>query len=550
MLPIIILVAGLSNLVMGIVVAAGSKETKGKISFVVFSFITFVWGAFVFLIYESDFPITVKLAYSFGALTMAALLEWAYHYTTANYRKWRSVLVYIIGTVFAILPFAGSLMIEGIDKNPSGGFDEKDGLLFPLYAAYIMAVYILVVVTLIRSFRSSSGDRRHQTKLIMYGISLFIGSSILFVFVLPAFGYEQLMDFDVPLSMIFVAFTTYAIVKYQWMRIKIVAFELLSIFIIGASLMEIFLAGTSGQRLYKSIMFVVLTVLSVFMVKSVLAEVKRKEELQRMADSLSDANEKLRKLDQARTDFINIASHQLKKVPTPIKGYLSLLLDGTYGEVPEKQRPVLKKIYAGNERQISLVDDLLNVARMESGKFKLDLQRNHLEKICREVYDTLLPNAKDKGLNLSYEESKEALPELILDKGKIFEAIFNFVDNAIKYTPQGEVGLEIELASESHYEQRKGDDEAKGPISGPVARVTVSDTGMGIAKEDIPALFAKFSRRDASHMNSEGTGLGLYVVKLVIEAHGGRTWAESPGKGKGSKFIMEFPTKTQTIEIN
>ncbi|OPY71352.1 MAG: Alkaline phosphatase synthesis sensor protein PhoR [Syntrophorhabdus sp. PtaU1.Bin002] len=126
-------------------------------------------------------------------------------------------------------------------------------------------------------------------------------------------------------------------------------------------------------------------------------------------------------------------------------------------------------------------------------------------------------------------------------KGKIFEAIFNFVGNAIKYTSEGVVVLKIELASESCYEPRNGDDDAKGPISGPVIRVTVSDTGMGISKEDIPYLFAKFSRRDAAHMNSEGTGLGLYVVKLVIEAHGGRTWAESEGEGEGSRFVIEIP---------
>ena len=134
----------------------------------------------------------------------------------------------------------------------------------------------------------------------------------MFGLVLPALGYERFTNFDVSCSLFFVGFTTYAIVQYRWMNIKVVAFELLAIFITGTSLMEIFVADTVGQRIYKSIMFVVLTILSVFMVKSVLSEVRRKEELQLMSDKLAQANDKLRKLDNAKSDFLSIASHQLR----------------------------------------------------------------------------------------------------------------------------------------------------------------------------------------------------------------------------------------------
>ncbi|MFA7319551.1 MAG: HAMP domain-containing sensor histidine kinase [Parcubacteria group bacterium] len=286
------------------------------------------------------------------------------------------------------------------------------------------------------------------------------------------------------------------------------------------------------------------------LVRSVENEVKRKNQLQKLTDSLAETNDKLRvinakleRIDATKTDFIYIASHQLHKVPTPIKGYLSMLLEGSYGKLSKEQRRVLENIKLANDRQINLVDDLLNVSRMEYGKVKLDFKEQQLEDVCQEIYDTVRPVAEEKGLKFTYEKPKAALPKLILDKGKIFEAIFNFVDNAVKYTSKGRINLKIETDINSHCELSEGDDGSRGLLSGPVIRVTVADTGVGIAKESLPFLFAKFSRNDKANLNIEGTGLGLYVVKLMIEAHGGRTWAESDGEGEGSRFIIEIPTK-------
>ncbi len=343
------------------------------------------------------------------------------------------------------------------------------------------------------------------------------------VLVLPALGYERFTNFDVSCSLIFVGFTTYAIVQYRWMNIKVVAFELLSIFIIGASLMEIFVADTIGQRIYKSIMFVVLTLLSVFMVKSVLSEVKRKEELQLMSNRLAQANDKLRKLDNAKSDFLSIASHQLKTPLTAIKGYASLALEGAYGNVESQLRDALSKIYDSGDRSVNLVEDLLNISRIESGRMEFTFAKWKMEDLCQEVIDTLALKAKEHNLGLEYIKPASPLPEVTIDGLKVREVISNLVDNAIKYTPKGGVKLNLE--------------QVKGNI-----RVTVSDTGIGIPQSELPYLFAKFSRgKDTSRLNTGGTGLGLYVGKQMIENNGGRIWAESDGEGNGSRFIVEIP---------
>ena len=271
---------------------------------------------------------------------------------------------------------------------------------------------------------------------------------------------------------------------------------------------------------------------------------KRGEELQKINKELNVSYNKLEELDRAKADFIGLANHQLKHAPTTIKSFMSMLLDGDYGEVPESQIKVLKNVNDANDRQIRLADDLLQIIKMESNKVQLDFQKQSIEDVCQGVYDNLSAVAKERSLKLSYEKPEQALPEVLFDKNKVFEAIFNFVDNAIKYTKEGGITVKAEVSPSSNYKPQNSDDVDKKPIHGSVVRVVVSDTGSGISKEHLGQLFAKFSRKDTSNLNSGGTGLGLFLVKLMIEAHGGRTWAESDGEGKGSRFIMELPIET------
>lgn len=258
---------------------------------------------------------------------------------------------------------------------------------------------------------------------------------------------------------------------------------------------------------------------------------RRKSELLVMADKLAQSNDQLRILDSAKSEFISIASHQLRTPLTAIKGFISLLLEESYGKIPEKQIPVLNKLYIANERLITLVEDLLNISRIESGKMEFKFGKWDLEKICKEVVDIFEMRAKDHNLYLNYIAPRKPLPEVTIDGNKVREVISNVLDNAIKYTLDGKGGVTLKL------EQFGGN-----------ARITVSDTGIGIPETELPYLFAKFSRgKDISRLNTGGTGLGLYVGKNIIESNGGEIWVESAGQNKGSKFTIEIPLE-QTKE--
>jgi signal transduction histidine kinase len=262
---------------------------------------------------------------------------------------------------------------------------------------------------------------------------------------------------------------------------------------------------------------------------------------------LALANDQLRKLDNAKTEFISIASHQLRTPITAIKGFASLLLEGSYGEVSKTVQGALEKIFVSAERLTNLIEDLLNVSRIESGRLTFTFEKASVEKILKELHENFLLVAKTKKFYLDLKLPKKPLPEFKMDAGKIRELVSNFIDNALKYTEKGGVTISAEMRETGAVIDDQGFVKT-GEVApfGKVIRITVSDTGIGIPKAEIPYLFKKFSRgKDVSRLHVSGTGLGLYVGKAIADAHHGATWVESDGAGMGSRFIIEIPVEGQ-----
>ncbi|MEK9209580.1 MAG: HAMP domain-containing sensor histidine kinase, partial [Patescibacteria group bacterium] len=260
------------------------------------------------------------------------------------------------------------------------------------------------------------------------------------------------------------------------------------------------------------------------LIKSVLREVRQREEIQRLAVGLEDANKRLVKLDREKSEFLSIATHQLRTPMTVVKGYISMILEGTFGRFEEKAKEALAKVYTSNERLIKLIDDLLNISRIERGKMEYDFQELALEKLVGDVVSELKPVAERKNLKLVWQESKD-LPKVKFDESKMRQVVLNLIDNAIKYTEKGEIVLKLERANQK-------------------IRLSVKDTGEGIEKEKLPLLFKRYSRLAGSKSiyarHTQGMGLGLYVAKRIIDDHKGKIWAESEGEGKGSTFFVEL----------
>ena len=238
-------------------------------------------------------------------------------------------------------------------------------------------------------------------------------------------------------------------------------------------------------------------------------------------------------ISRLKSEFISIAAHQLRTPLSAIKWTLRMMLDKDVGSVTEEQEKFLERGYETNERMIKLVSDLLNVSRIEEGRFGYEFIPFSVEK----VIDDLLPDyklqLKKKNLKLTYKKPEEKLPPIKMDPRRMRLALQNLLENAIHYTPpQGEIALSI-------YMDKKKD----------TVDITVSDTGVGIPTHQMNRLFTKFFRAEnVMRMQTEGSGLGLYIVRNIIRRHGGTIDVESE-EGKGTTFSIHLPLKEEKIPL-
>ena len=241
---------------------------------------------------------------------------------------------------------------------------------------------------------------------------------------------------------------------------------------------------------------------------------------------LQIANEQLKALDKARAEFISIASHQLRTPPATIKWYLGAVLAGDFGAISEELRAALDRTNVTNEAQISTIDDLLNASRIERGKLEFFFQPANLAPMVSAMVDQLQPLALMKKQKIIYHPPTEAVPDIMMDQEKVRQVINNMIDNAIKYSKQGDIEVSLVIEPEQ-------------------LSVRVTDHGRGMTKEEQKILFEKYARGKDSATHATGLGLGMYVAKVIIEQHHGRIWAESPGVGKGSTFAFSLPIQSK-----
>lgn len=239
-------------------------------------------------------------------------------------------------------------------------------------------------------------------------------------------------------------------------------------------------------------------------------------------EQLKVANEQLKALDKARAEFITIASHQLRTPPATVKWYLSAVLSGDFGNLETETKQAIEKAQRTNNGLISLIDDMLNVSRIERGKMEFLFQETDPQSIADEVFEQLFPISKEKGLELTFIKPQQKLPTLMADKEKLKQVMNNIVDNALKYTKKGKVEIKI-------YEKEKS------------INFEVTDTGKGFDDEEKAAIFEKYKRGKDAQNHSAGLGLGMYVGYAIINQHHGKIWATSPGVGKGSTFAFSIP---------
>jgi signal transduction histidine kinase len=460
---------------------------------------------------------------NFVALLIAVVtLYFSYVFLEKKDVSWRAklfVLAFLLPYLF-LLPT--SLNISTFDlalcEAEPGPIDRYFYFLQILFLSWVFIYFVQ------KYFRTAVAKRMQVLYLFLgsvFFLALFFGGTFI-ANITDTWEYEQYGLFGM---IFFLGLLTVLIVRYQAFNVKLIGAQAL---VIGLALLigsQYFFTKEIINIVLISITLLLAVGFGVVLIRSVKEEIKRKEELQELTQELAEANQELKRLDAAKSEFISIASHQLRTPLTAIKGYISLVLEGSYGKVTPTLQDVLNKVYVVNNRMGQLVEDLLSISRIESGRVQYNLVATQLEPMVADLVDMFSIMAKSKGLALKMKLPKKSLPKLMIDATKMREVISNLIDNALKYTKEGGVTVTVD-----------GDDR--------YVAVRVQDTGIGVDPNDSKRLFEKFTRSsETMKLDVSGTGLGLYVGKNFVEAHGGLLSVESEGSGKGSTFIIKLPVE-------
>lgn len=246
---------------------------------------------------------------------------------------------------------------------------------------------------------------------------------------------------------------------------------------------------------------------------------------------LTDANQKLKVLDQIKDDFVSIASHELRTPMTAIRSYAWMALHRSDVPLSKTLEKYIARILISTERLINLVNDMLNVSRIESGRIEINPEPIDILSFIRDIVDEVY-FSKSEEKNIQFFVSENKVPKVFADPEKLRQVFLNLVGNSLKFTPGGGK-ISFDFFSD-----------------GKTVEISVSDTGVGIPKEDISKLFHKFGRLDNSYTasaTSGGTGLGLYISKNLVELMRSKIWAQSEGLNKGATFTVALPVVTPDV---
>lgn len=253
--------------------------------------------------------------------------------------------------------------------------------------------------------------------------------------------------------------------------------------------------------------------------------------LTRREEELTIVNERLRELDKAKSEFISVAAHQLRTPLSAVKWILSLLIDEESAKLSFEQRSLVMKGYESNERIINIINDMLVVTRIESGKLQYEFALMHIEDLIESVLLDFEHQAYLRKMTLAFEKPSAPLPHVNIDPEKMRGAIQNLIENALRYTKDG------------------GKISIRAILENNLIKVSVQDNGIGIPEHQKSSIFSKFFRADnATKVQASGSGLGLFIAKSTVEKHGGKIGFESSTE-VGTTFFFTLPVANKPARV-
>lgn len=573
-------------LILGIMVVSRASKTRANYIFFVFIISIVLWLLVNFLLRfnflgQSTFYI-LEFSFSVPALMIFLLFLFSAEFPNRLIKSFKFVYAFALVPLIYIFYLAHTdAIVTGFERQGTI-VSAQYGWGFILFAIYTI-VYLLLTFTMIYlQYKTSSEEVRRQVFFLFIGILVSGIVAVVADLAVPLiFNTNVLANFD-SLGIIFlVIFTTYAILKHHLLDIKVILVETATILVSLAILAQTLLSQGFWEGFVNAIILLLVVYGGYLITKSVQNEIRQKEELQILSKQLEQANTHLKELDAMKTEFVSLASHELLTPVSAIEGYLSMLLDEKMARVDDpKAKKYLDNVYLSAKRLARLIADMLNISRIEEGRLSVEKSDVNVgdminqvideirfkaeERKQKIVFDNLQPSTVDRAPSVNSQQSTVNNYMTYGDPDKIKEIIINIIGNSIKYSMNpGTVTITVQKVPrqmvdstwariEADIKNRPLDDQeaiksAVNPhyrelVGDEQLMISVKDQGVGIPREELPRLFKKFHRvGNYSTQESQGTGLGLYISRALVELQHGRIWADSEGEGKGSTFTFTMP---------
>ncbi|MCF7835861.1 MAG: hypothetical protein K9M15_01950 [Candidatus Marinimicrobia bacterium] len=530
---LLLIIVCLVSLMLSFLIVRGKKD-KTNVSFALFILSIAIWAVGIAFFRISE---TIEASLLFAKIYYVAAaaiptfflyfsLVFQREHKTFSLKKNFLIFVPLISLILLFLTqrnfLIKDIIIYGWGKSVV--FQKFDYL---MYSFFFVSFLLFSYFNLLKTYLSKKKESvllKKQFHFIFGGTIIPYLLAMYFNLFLPWTNYKYIWIGPLFATMVAIS-VVYTITKHHFVGTKVITTEIFSGLLFIFLFVQFALSDSEKGGLVNGFVFIGFSIFAILLIKSVLNEVRAKEQLAKLSNDLKKANSELKKLDQAKSEFLSIASHQLRTPITVIKGYTSMLLEGDYGKLPQKATETINKVFQSSNRLAMMIEDFLNISRIEMGRMKYEFDNFDLKKVAEDIIaDFLDNNSKAKSLDIKF-ESQGTNFEIYADKNKITQVLSNLIDNSVKYTPKGFINISLHKTQNDN-----------------AVLFQIEDSGVGIPQETLPQLFTKFTRaKDISRLHTGGTGLGLFVAKKIVESHKGKIWAKSEGVGKGSAFFVELP---------
>ena len=507
-------------------------------------FAVWLFGTFMMFISTDDEAITFWDRFIYLGVVFMPALQYHFSLLVTHSNKTRKIMLKIAYTLSVVFLFLSrtDYFVYGVYHYEWGAHTIAQTL-HNFFLAFFFFYIFALLYNFYRHFRDSE-FRSEKYKMVYFTISFAILNLVGGMGYLPAYKIS-VYPISLIAPLVFSILITYAILRHHLMDIKVIITEILAVFMTVLFIAIISIPKNIVLEIPLILGFIVMVLI---LIRTASSEAKARDELkylnehlvQKVAEQTQEikqayevekkARVELEELDKAKDQFILTTQHHLRTPLTIVKGYLQSFLTKKSQSLDEEGKTYLTKAEEATDRIGTLVNEFLDISQMQVGKSIINKEPVNIKDLVVDAVKELESEVQKRNLKVTLNIENDTV--LSIDPHKIREALTNVIDNAVKYNKEGG-SISIKGIKINHPIERNKQ----------IYRLIIEDTGIGLTSEELPKLFTQYFQRgkEAEKLYTTGRGIGLVVTKNIISAHNGRIYAESEGRGKGARFVVELP---------